>query len=54
MGDNLKEIKAKMQVGITIVLGIFCLGELVFQPDNSTVQKWSFSIIGIIIGYWLK
>jgi hypothetical protein len=49
-----KVIRTWMQVFITAILGIFCLGLVALLPDESPKLKWAFGIIGIIIGYWLK
>lgn len=46
--------KIKVQIGVTIVLGIFSLYLIATEPANSDKTKWAFGIIGIIIGYWLK
>lgn len=52
--NDLEKIRAKVQVGITIVLGLFSVFEIATQPEDGSIQKWAIGIIGIIIGYWLK
>ena len=46
--------KLWVQVGITLVLGIFSIYLIVTEPNNSEKLKWAYSIIGLIFGYWLK
>jgi hypothetical protein len=46
--------KIKVQIGVTLVLGLFSIYLIATEPANSDKTKWAFGIIGIIIGYWLK
>jgi hypothetical protein len=46
--------KIKVQIAVTAILGLFAIYLIVTEPENSDKIKWAFSIIGIIIGYWLK
>lgn len=52
--DELKKIKLKAQIGVTIFFGLFAAGIIVFEPQDSSIVKWAIGIAGIIIGYWLK
>ena len=49
-----KQIKIWVQVAMTIVLGMFCLCLISSESMDSPKLKWSFGIIGLLIGYWLK
>jgi len=51
---NAGKTKIKVQIGVTVVLGLFSLYLIATEPANSDKTKWAFGIIGIIIGYWLK
>jgi hypothetical protein len=46
--------KIRVQVGVTVVLGLFSLYLIATEPADSDKTKWAYGIIGIIIGYWLK
>lgn len=46
--------KTKIQAAVTGVLGLFAIYLIITEPGNSDKIKWAYSIIGIIIGYWLK
>ena len=46
--------KTKIQACVTGVLGIFAMYLILEEPANSEKIKWAYSIIGLILGYWLK
>ncbi len=52
--DEIKKIRIKTQIGITSVLGLFCLFILIYEPSDHPLNKWAIGIIGTILGYWLK
>ena len=54
MNNDPKVIKLWVQVAITGALGLFSIFLIYTEPSDSVKLKWSFGIIGIIIGYWLK
>jgi uncharacterized membrane protein len=49
-----KNIKIWVQVGMTAILAIFCLYLISSENSDSPKLKWSFGIVGLLIGYWLK
>jgi len=49
-----KQIKILVQVGMTVVLGVFCIYLISYENSDSAKLKWSFGIVGLLIGYWLK
>lgn len=52
--EDLKKIRLKVQIGVTTIIGLFCMSIIIFKPADSELVKWAIGIIGIIIGYWLK
>ncbi len=52
--DELKKIRLKVQIGVTAVLGLFCMAVIFLKPGDDQLVKWAIGILGIIVGYWLK
>jgi len=52
--NDYEKIKIRVQVGITIIAGLFSIYLISTEGDNSSKLKWAFGIIGLLIGYWLK
>jgi hypothetical protein len=47
-------LKIKIQAGVTTVIGLVAIYLIITEPANSDKLKWSYGIIGLILGYWLK
>ncbi|MDB5288493.1 MAG: hypothetical protein JWR05_3442 [Mucilaginibacter sp.] len=43
--------KVKVQIGITVVLGVFSIYLIITEPNNSEKLKCAYSIVGLTIGY---
>jgi uncharacterized membrane protein len=49
-----EKIKVRVQIGITIVVGVFSIYLISVEPESGSKLKWAYGIIGLLIGYWLK
>jgi len=47
-------VRRRMQVALSLLLVSAALYLVLFREADGEVQKWSFGIIGIILGFWLK
>ena len=47
-------LKIKIQGAVTEVIGLVAIYLIVTEPGNSDKLKWSYGIVGLIMGYWLK
>lgn len=54
MSNDPKQIKIWMQIFVSVILLLFSLYTIYTEPADSAKLKWSFGVVGIIIGYWLK
>lgn len=46
--------KLKIQAGVTTIIGLVAIYLVIVEPEDSDKLKWSYGIIGLILGYWLK
>lgn len=46
--------RLKMQIVISLVVLATALYVVVARPEATEDHKWAYSIVGTVVGYWLK